>query len=100
MDLRGLLENINAETARAFVSAAGHVIDALLLEQARVDETVTPPMRDYDSATLSRSAPPAGWLSHEELRQTTQKMTEAIAAEKWEDGVTLAIGLLTRLAAG
>lgn len=97
MDLRTLLRNIDAETARAFVSAAGHVIDALLLETARVEEALTPPPRDYDSATLPRSAPPAGWLSHEELRRTTQKMSEAIAAEKWADGVTLAIGLLTRL---
>ncbi|MBU0616350.1 MAG: hypothetical protein KKI02_01395 [Planctomycetes bacterium] len=99
MDLRTLLRNIDAETARAFVSAAGHVIDALLLETARVGETITPTTRDYDSAALPRSAPVAGWLSHEELRQTTQKMSEAVAAEKWADGVMLAIGLLTRFTA-
>jgi hypothetical protein len=98
MDLQTLARNIDAETARAFVSAVGHVIDALLLEAARAGETVTPEKRDYDSATLSRATPPTGWLSHEELRQTTQEMSEAIAAEKWADGVRLAIGMLTRLA--
>ena len=98
MDLRQLLRNIDAETARAFISAAGHVIDALLFETVRVGEMLTPTERDYENAELSRAAPIGGWLSHEELRQTTQKMAEAIAAEKWADGVTLAIQLLTRCA--
>jgi hypothetical protein len=98
MDLRKLLQNVDGETARAFVSAASHVIDALLFEAARVQELETPGARDYESATLSRAAPAGGWLSHEELRQTTQKMSEAIAAEKWADGVAFAIGLLTRFA--
>ncbi len=54
--------------------------------------------RDYEQAALPRSAPAYSWLSHEELRSTTQKMAEAIATEKWADGVTFAIGLLTRIA--
>lgn len=98
LDLQSLLKNVDAETARAFVGAAGHVIDALLLELARVEQTVTPETRDYDGAALPRSTPATGWLSHEELRQTAQRMSEAIAAEKWVDGVTLAISLLARLA--
>ena len=96
MDLRKLLQNIDAETARAFVSAAGHVIDAMLFESARIGETVTPAERDYENATLPRATPAGGWISHEELRLTTQKMAEALAAEKWADGVVLAIQVLTR----
>ena len=99
MDLRKLLRHIDADTARAFVSATGHVLDALLLEAARAEQTQTPPPRDYESATPSRATPPGGWLSHEELRHTTQKMAEALAAEKWADGVAFAIQLLTRFAA-
>ena len=98
MDLRKLLQNVDAETARAFVTAARRVIDALLLEAARAKETRTPEVRDYEDATLPRTAPAGGWLSHEELRQTTQKMAEAVAAEKWADGVAFAIQLLTRFA--
>jgi hypothetical protein len=97
VNLKSLLEHIDAETARAFVSATRHVIDALLLEAARVEETRTPGTRDYDSASLSRTAPAGGWLSHAELRKTTQAMSEAIAAEKWADGVTFAIQLLAQL---
>ena len=98
MDLRKLLQNIDAETARAFVSAASHVIDALLFETARAGEALTPTARDYENAALPRTTPVGGWVSHEELRQTTQKMAEAIAAEKWADGVVLAIQVLTRCA--
>ncbi|MFQ5805330.1 MAG: hypothetical protein ACE5I3_02640 [Phycisphaerae bacterium] len=98
MDLRKLLRNIDAETARAFVSATRHVMDALLFEVARVGETRTPGTRDYENATLPRATPAGGWLSHEELRRTTQKMAEAMAAEKWADGVVFAIRLLTRIA--
>lgn len=98
MDLQKLLRNIDAETARAFVSAARQVLDALLLEAARTEQMQTLPTRDYDGATLSRVTPAGGWLSHEEPRQTTQKMAEALAAEKWADGVACAIRLLTRFA--
>ena len=98
MDLRKLLEQIDAETARAFVGAARRVLDALLLEAARAEETVTPTARDYECAALSREAPAGGWLSHEELRETTRELAEAMAAEKWADGVACAIRLLTRFA--
>ena len=99
MELTKLVRAIDAETARAFVTAARHVIDAMLLEGARLEEARTPPRRDYESATLSREAPPGGWLSHAELRQTTQKISEAIAAEKWSDGVMFTIRLLARFGA-
>jgi hypothetical protein len=98
MDLRRLLQQIDAETARAFVGAARHVLDALLLEAARAEEMQTPGPRDYENAELSRATPAGGWLSHAELRKTTQEMTEAIAAEKWVDGVAFAIQLLSRFA--
>lgn len=95
MDVRKLAEAIDARTARAFVTAARHVIDALLIEAARVEQTQAPPERDYGAAGLSREGPPGGWISHEELRRTTQRLSEAMAAEKWTDGVVFAIRLIS-----
>lgn len=97
MDLQTFAKNIDADTARAFVTAARHVIDALLIEAARVRATQTPAVRDYDQAALSREAPPGGWLSHDELRETAQRLSEAIAAEKWTDGFVCALKTLSAL---
>ena len=70
-------QRIDQDTARTFVQAARHVIDALLIEAARVQQTQTPPERDYNDAALSREAPAGGWLSNDELRQSAQQMAEA-----------------------
>lgn len=94
MRINELLKAIDAETARAFVQAARSVIDAMLIEAARVEETQTPGVIDYENATLSREAPAGGWISHAELRRTTQQMAEAMAAEKWVDGMLAAIRVL------
>ena len=99
MDLAKLVKSIDTETARAFVTAARSVIDALLIEGERIEQTHTPETRDYESATLSRETPPDGWLSHAELRETARRMAEAVAAEKWTEGVVCTIQLLTRLGA-
>jgi len=99
MELQTLLRGIDADTARAFVDAAREVLDAVLLEMARIEQTRTPAARDYRCAELGRAAPAGGWIGHEELRETTRKMAEALAAEKWADGVAFAIQLLTRVAA-
>lgn len=93
MDATTLLNTIDQSTARAFVSAARHVIDAMLIEAERVQETQTPPVRQYGEATLSREAPAGGWISHEELRSAARKLAEAIAAERWTDGALAAIRL-------
>jgi len=97
MELQKLLRNLDGRTARAFVRAASHVIDAMLLETARSEPETTPGRRDYENAGLPDSTPAGGWISHEELRQTTQKMTEAIASEKWTEGVMFAIKLLAKV---
>ncbi len=94
MRIDELLKAIDAETARAFVQAARSVIDAMLIEAARIEETQTPAVIDYEHAALSREAPAGGWISHAELRRTTQQMAEAMAAEKWVDGMLAAIRLL------
>jgi len=99
MDWQTVLRNVDAGTARAFVQAARHVIDAMLLEVARVQQAQTPAPRDYQQAGPSREAPAGGWISHEELRATTQRMAEAIAAEKWVDGMLFAIRLLAAVGA-
>jgi hypothetical protein len=97
MDWLELARRIDADTARSFVTAARHVIDALLIEAQRVQQTQTPAPRDYATATLPRTAPPGGWLSDAELRRTTQALSEAIAAEKWLDGLLTALRLLALL---
>ncbi len=97
MDLRTIVKNIDAETARAFVSASRHVIDALLIESERVRQTHTPTERDYNQAELSREAPGGGWLSHSELRDTARRMSEALANENWTDGFIAALKTVSAL---
>ncbi len=99
MDLKAVVKRLDARTAQAFVTAARHVIDAMMIESQRVRQTRTPGEVDYASAGLSREAAPGGWISHEELRGTVQKMGEAIAAEKWTDGVLFAIKVLSAVGA-
>lgn len=98
MDLKKVAESIDASAARAFVTAARHVIDALLIESQRVRQAQAPPARDYQGSGLSREGPPGGWLSHDELRSAAQRLGEAIAAEKWTDGFVVALRVL--MAAG
>ena len=97
MGIEQLLQGIDAEAARQFVQATQNVLDAMLLESAKAGTQAEPEVRDYRNASLARGGPKGGWLSHEELRATTQKMAEAIAAEKWVDGMLVAIRLLTRV---
>ncbi|MEP0845587.1 MAG: hypothetical protein HRF50_02070 [Phycisphaerae bacterium] len=97
MNLRTLASAVDAPTARAFVSAARHVIDALLIEAARVQQAQSPAPRDYENAGLPRTTPAGAWIAHDELRETARRMGEAIAAEKWTDGVLFAIRVFTQL---
>lgn len=98
MDLEKLVKKVDADTAKAFVQAARHVIDAMMIEAKRVQQTQTPGARDYRAAGLSREAPPAGWLSAAELDGTTQRLAEAMAAEKWAEGVLLVLRWVSALA--
>ncbi len=97
MKLEQLANRIDAGAAQAFVRAARHVIDAMLIEGQRVAETQAPTDRDYARAELPNAAPPQGWISRAELDQTVQRFTEALASEKWTDGVVFAIRALTML---
>ena len=98
MDWQALIKGIDADAARAFVTAARHVIDALLVEAERQRQTQAPPVRDYNAAAgLTREDAPGGWLGHEELRATMRRMAEAVAAEKWSDGVVAALKVLAVL---
>lgn len=100
MELDQILRHVNAGTAQAFVKAARHMIDALMIEGARVRQTQTPGVRDYNTTdALSREAPAGGWLSDEELRGATQRMAESIAAEKWTEGAAAAIRALSLMGA-
>ncbi len=100
MNWESLLQSINPETARAFVAAARHLIDALLIEAERVEQAATPAPRDYPQAGLPRSTPGGGWITHSELRETARRLAEAVAAEKWVEGVAAAIKLLAVVGGG
>ncbi len=97
MTLNSALQQVDAGTAQAFVRAARHVIDAMMIEAQRVHQAQAPGARDYLGGDLSREAAAGGWISHEELRSTTQKLSEAIAAEKWIDGLLTAVRLIALL---
>lgn len=94
MDWREVVRGIDAETARAFVTAACRVIDAMLLETHRRQAVRTPEPRDYEGAALTRDTDPGGWLAHDELRATAQRLAEAVAAEKWTEGLLAALTAL------
>jgi hypothetical protein len=97
MNLKQLVGEIDADTARAFVEASRIVIDALLIEGERLAAADTPAARDYEAARLNRAAPPGGWLAPAELRAVAQRLSEAIAAEKWSDGLLCALQILRRI---
>lgn len=97
MDWSSVINRVDVENARAFVHAARVVIDAMLLEAESVRAAQTPAQRDYNAAELPRTTPAGGWLSHDELRQTAQQIGEAIAAERWLDGMLFTLRLFGKL---
>lgn len=100
MDFGTIVRQLDPATARAFVQATRNVIDALMIEGARVREAQGPQPRDYGRAEFSRSVPPGGWIASEELRGVVQRMNEAIAFEKWTEGVLFAIRAMSMLGGG
>ena len=46
---------------------------------------------------MSRESAAGGWISNAELTETTRKLAEAIAAEKWVDGVVFAARVIALL---
>lgn len=99
MNLEAMLGRVDAATAQAFVRGARHLIDALLIESQRVRQAHTPGGLDYAQAGLSRETPAGGWIGDEELRAATQRMSEALATEKWSEGVMFALKALSTLGA-
>lgn len=97
MNLKTVLENIDPQTARAFIRATRHVIDAMLIEGARVEQAQTPTPRDYREQGMPRDAPPGGWISSSELRDTAQRLSQALSGEKWLDGFVAALRIVSRL---
>lgn len=100
MDFRTIVNQLDAATARAFVQATRNVIDALMIEGARVRAAQGPQERDYENAEFSREAPAGGWMASDELRSTAQRMSEAIAMEKWTEGFMFAVRVVSMLGGG
>lgn len=91
MNLKTMLDSIDESTARSMVEAVGRVFDALVIESERVQQTQTPPKRDYNSAELSRAVPGSGWISDSSLRRAAQDIAEAVAQEQWTQGLISAV---------
>jgi hypothetical protein len=98
MNVQAILKQIDASTARAFVQATRHVIDAMLIEGERIAQAQRPTPRDYNSAAIDATTPAGGWISDSEIHDSARRLSEAIAAEKWIDGAMFAIRLLSRMA--
>lgn len=98
MKLEEIAKRVDEGNARAFVQAARHLINAMMVETARQADSQGPAAgagaRDYRTAELSREAAPGGWISRAELDRTNQQLIEAIAAEKWIEGVVAAVRVM------
>jgi hypothetical protein len=99
VDLNMVLQSIDVSTAKAFVTAARNVVDAMLIEGQRVKQASGPVARDYTNASFGAEAPAGGWISDDEIAATVQSMAEAIAAEKWTQGLVFAVQALSALGA-
>lgn len=97
---QAVLASMTPENVRAFVEAARNVIQACMVELEKVSAIQTPKPTDYTTAELNASAPPGGWITDTELRNTVQKMNEAIAAERWVDGALFVIKAIAVLGVG
>lgn len=91
MNLEAIAKRIDADSARAFVHAARNLVNAVMVEVARQKDVSGPTPRDYRSAGLSSEPAPGGWISRGELDRACQQMSEAMAAEKWVEGVMAAV---------
>lgn len=100
MDWKLLLQRVDASTARAFVSATRHVLDALLLEGERIQQVQTPGAVDYNAADLPRTTPAGGWLTLDKVRQANRELVEAIAHERWWDGFATALRVMQMIGGG
>jgi len=85
---------LSLEQARQFVLTVQRWIEAGLLPPTKVGAGPVPGRVDYGTAKIGSVAPAGGWLSDAEVKSVAQGMTEAIAAEKWFDGVKFAVQLV------
>lgn len=93
--IEDLLKDVNLVIVKRFLFAVESLVNALLLAEELPREARMPQEHDYTKATLPREAPPLGWLSHDQLRESARQMGEAISAEKWTDGFVAAIRLIS-----
>jgi hypothetical protein len=97
MDMKtaaAIASQIDESTAKSFVSAAWNVIQAAMVVRQQALAAETPGQTDYETAQLDRSTPAGGWLTDETLHSYTQRISEAIAAEKWEQGALFVLQFL------
>ena len=85
--LNAILPKLTPQVMQNFVHAARTFIDSVAVEAAAVAAKETPGATDYRTANHDRSPPTGGWIDFDEVRQKSKQMTEAIAAEKFADGV-------------
>lgn len=82
------------ESLKEFVLAFKAMLDRGLIPTVPVKPEVEPPLHEYGGKGLTKNAPASGWISESELAGRVQLMTEAIAAEKWEEGFLFAVQII------
>ena len=97
--IKGVAEKLDPATIQTFVHTARLVVEAVADEAQASASTQMPGQTDYATATLDHSTPAGGWLNVEQIRETSRKMTEAVAAEKWVDGFICAVQFMAMIGA-
>ena len=94
-------DQLDPATIKSFLVAAKNVADQLVVQVKQAKSTSTPGPTNYldPNGGLDRSAPEGGWLTPETLQNYSQRMTEALTAEKWEEGFVACLALLSAVGA-
>lgn len=92
--LSTVMSDLSMESIKEFVTVVKRYIDDALVDDIKVLPQESPTKIDYNKAGVELIAPHGGWISRSELERYNQKMTEAIANEKWTEGFILAMQIV------
>lgn len=92
--LSTIMSDLSMETIKEVVTVVKRYIDDALVDDIKIQPQESPNRLDYNKAGIELVAPPNGWISMSELEAYNQKMTEAIANEKWTEGFILAMQIV------
>lgn len=88
-----IAKGLSEQTLKGFVNAVNEIVKQIAGTPVGGVSTAPTPV-DYAHAEITVGVPPGGWLSVEEFRDASRRMTEAIAAEKWVEGFITAVQIM------